>query len=71
MRHPEGESAFLRGLDDPLGALEFMPIGISTSVCFPCSSAASDISTWVSLGPAIMTTSTLRPADDAAVPARA
>jgi hypothetical protein len=36
----------------------FIAIGISTSVCFPASSAASAISAWVSLGPAITTTST-------------
>ena len=33
-------------------------MGISTSVCLPASIAASAISAWVSLGPAMITMST-------------
>ncbi len=36
----------------------FIAIGISTNVCLPCSREASAISAWVSLGPAMITTST-------------
>src|SRR6478736_5894849 len=36
----------------------FIAIGISTNVCLPCSREVSAISAWVSLGPAMITTST-------------